>query len=97
MNLKPHIWLVNSHSESDGRDNVINFLHQTHILVFGAGFGSEAGVIWNGFDSIYLQELGKFFHTFSAQAIDDTRFSGILMNEFHDFFVLVDFWSDFIK
>ena len=81
---KTYIRLVYPHTKSNGGHHHIYLLHQEHILIFGAGLCIKTCMIRNGTHPIYLEHLGQFFHSFAAQAIDDSRFSLILLHKTDD-------------
>ena len=78
VNHKAHVLLVYAHAEGDGGHNDVYLLHQELVLVFGPGFGIQAGMVRKGPDAVYGQHLGKFFHLLAAEAVDDAALAGIL-------------------
>ena len=79
-----HIGLVDPHAEGDGGHHHIDVFHQEHVLVFGAGFGIEPGVIGDSADTVHLEHLGQLFDALAAQAIDNPRFPGMLPHKTDD-------------
>ena len=65
MNNKADIGLINAHAECYGCHNHVGFFHQELVLVGGPRDGIHAGMIGQGFDSVYLKCFGQLFHLLS--------------------------------
>ena len=84
MNHKAHIRLVDSHSESDGRNNHVNILHKEGILIVGSGLGIQTSMIWSSLYSIDIKKFGKFLHLLAAKTVYDSRLARVLTDELDD-------------
>ena len=71
MDDKAHVRFVDAHAESDGGYDHVHFLHQEGILVAGAGFGVQTGMVRGGGNAVYAQQFGEFLHLFAREAVDD--------------------------
>ena len=89
MDDKPHIGLVNTHTEGDGRHDNIDILAQEGILVCTAHRALHAGMIGQRLDVVETEHLGEFLHLFAAQTIDDARLSLVGLDELDDFTIHV--------
>ena len=72
VNHKPHVGLVYSHTESNSSHNDVHLFHQEVILILGSRQRIHPRMIRARIYAIRLKDLSKFFHSFPAQAIDDT-------------------------
>ncbi|MNX86667.1 hypothetical protein D3C86_1185590 [compost metagenome] len=98
VNYKTNIWLVDSHTKSNRCYNDIDIFHQEHVLVFGTCFSVQSRVIRNRTDTIHLQYLRDFFYLFTAQAINNSRFSFMLFDKTDNIrFNIFSFCTYFIK
>ena len=48
------------------------------------GLSIQAGMVRNRLDTIYLEGLGKFFHSLPAQAVDNPALTFILLDKSYD-------------
>src|SRR5699024_10972282 len=84
MYNKPNVRLIDAHSEGNSCHHHINIFHDEHILMFDPGLGIKSRMIWNCRNSVYLKRLREFLNPLSAKAVDDSRFSKILLNKSYD-------------
>ena len=66
VNYKTHVWLVDSHSKSNGCHDDIHIFHKKHVLVPRPCFCIQTCVVRNGADSVDLQNFGNRFNFFAA-------------------------------
>ena len=81
---KADIRLVNTHSESNGRNNHIYILHKEGVLIVSTGLGIQTRMVWSSLYSIDIQKFCKFLHLLAAKTVYDTRFARVLAYELDD-------------
>ena len=87
---KTHVRLVDAHAESDCGHYHVHFFHKEQVLVLGPGGGVHAGVIRKGLDAVDGQEPGDFLGLLAAEAVDDARFAGVLLDELDELAADID-------
>src|SRR5690606_20056913 len=97
MNHEAHVRFVYTHSESNGSHDDVGLLHQELILIGNPGFLVQTCMIWEGIDAVYLKQLCKLLHFTSAETVNDTGFSFMLVNKANDLLVDIHFRSYLIK
>ena len=96
MDDETDVGLVDAHAEGDGRDDHLDVLHEEAVLVLGAGFRVQAGVIGEGLDAVDGEQLGQFLHLLAAQAVDDAGLAGVLADEADDVLLGVHLVADLV-
>ena len=84
MDDKPHIGLVDTHTEGDGRYNHVNILAQESVLIVAAHRALHACMIGQRLDIVEAQHLGQFLDLLAAQAVDNARFALVGLDELDD-------------
>ena len=96
MYHEPHVRLVDTHSESDCGHDYVYFLHQEPVLIFRTGLGIQSGVVRQGLDTVYIEELRQFRDLFPAEAIHYSGFAGMLLDILDDVPLRIYLVPDFI-
>ena len=89
MNHKAHVRLVDTHTKRDGSYYHLDILLQKRVLIGVSRSRIHSRVIGTCLDTVGTEYLGQFFHLFAAQAINDTRFLRILLDELDDILVYI--------
>jgi hypothetical protein len=76
-----HVGLVDAHAEGDGGDHDQPFLVEEAVLVGGAGFGCQPGVIGQRREALLAEEGGGFVDLLARQAVDDAGVATALGEE----------------
>ncbi len=99
VNHIPHVRFVNAHPKSDGSYNDIQFFIQKIVLGFDADRRIQTCMIRCRIDLIHFEQFGDLFHLFSAEAVDDSRFAFVLLDEFDQglFGLIFDLGANLIK
>ena len=72
MDHKTYIRLVYTHSEGDGGNDHVHFLHQELVLIFGTGLGVQSCMVWSGLDAVYVEKFSQLLHFLPAETVDDS-------------------------
>ena len=86
MDYIAHVGLVDTHAESDRRDDHIDLLIQESILIRRTGNGIHAGMVRRHLDAVGGQQFGQLLDLFAAQAVDDSGFARIALDIADDLF-----------
>ena len=97
VNHEAHVRLVNAHAEGDGGHNHVHLFLQEGVLVVGPRGGIHARMIGQGPDVVGHEQFGQLLDLLAAQAINDTRLAGILLDIFDDLTCRIVFGPDFVE
>ena len=97
MDHVAHVGFVDTHAESDRRDDHIHLLVQKLVLIRGARRRVHTGVIGSHFDIVGGQQLRKLLDLLAAQAVDDARLALVALDVADDLLGRIDFRADFVK
>ena len=75
MQYKANIWLVDTHTEGNGRDNDVAIFIEEGILVLHTFASFQSRMVGQGIYSVHLQLLGKVLNLLTWQTIDDRTFA----------------------
>ncbi len=78
---EPHVGLVDTHAEGNGRDHDQPFLVEETPLVVRPGFRRQPGVIRQGRKALLAEQRGNFIDLLARQAVDDPRVGTALRQE----------------
>ena len=81
MNDKPHIRLVDTHTEGVGCNHHLPAVVNKIVLIFHSFLGRQAGVIARRGNAAAVQHIADFLHLFARGAIDDSRFALALLQQ----------------
>ena len=87
MNHKPHVGLVDTHTEGDGSHDDVDILHQEVILRLGTGGGIKTSMIGRGLDIIGAQDGSQLLHLLTRETVDDAALAGVLFDEIDDILI----------
>ena len=97
MDYITHVGLVDTHAESDRRDDHIDLLIQESILIRRTGNGIHAGMVRRHLDAVGGQQFGQLLDLFAAQAVDDSGFARITLDIADDLFGRIGLRTYLIK
>ena len=80
----PDVGLVNTHAESNRSNDDINAFHQEVVLRLCTGCSVHSGMIGSCFDVIGDEYFCQIFHLLAAEAINNTAFALVILNETDD-------------
>ena len=84
MYHKPHIGIVNAHSECNRGHDHVDALHEKVVLRLRSCGRVEAGMIGRRLYLVSQQHGRKFFHRLARQAVYNAALARMLLDEFDD-------------
>ena len=92
-----HIWLVDTHAESNGSNDDIDALHEEIVLSLSPICRFHAGMIGSSRNVVGTQHLGQFLNSATAQTVDDSALALVLQDKSRDVFInILRLRTDFV-